>query len=137
MKIKRADIERILILCAAALAFIVLFNLTNINITERIREIATVKVLGFTLRETAAYVLSENFALSALGALVGLPLGKLLHSFVMTQIKVDLVVFDVRVLPLSYGMAVALTLLFAALVNAAMLRRINRIPMAESLKTVE
>ena len=125
------------ILCAAALAFIVLFNLTNINITERIREIATVKVLGFTLRETAAYVLSENFALSALAALVGLPLGKLLHSFVMTQIRVDLVVFDVRVLPLSYGLAVALTLLFAALVNAAMLRRINRIPMAESLKTVE
>ncbi len=125
------------ILCAAALAFIVLYNLTNINITERIREIATVKVLGFTLRETAAYVLSENFALSALGALVGLPLGKLLHSFVMSQIRVDLVVFDVRVLPLSYGLAVALTLLFAALVNAAMLRRINRIPMAESLKTVE
>ncbi len=125
------------VLCAAALAFIVLYNLTNININERIREIATVKVLGFTLRETASYVLSENFALSALGALVGLPLGKLLHSFVMSQIKVDLVMFDVRVLPLSYVVAVALTMLFAALVNLAMLHRINAIPMAESLKTVE
>ena len=125
------------VLCAAALAFIVLYNLTNININERVREIATVKVLGFTLRETASYVLSENFALSALGALVGLPLGKLLHTFVMSQIKVDLVMFDVRVLPLSYAIAVALTMLFAALVNLAMLRRISTIPMAESLKTVE
>ena len=127
----------LVVVCAAALAFIVLYNLTNINITERIREIATVKVLGFTLRETASYALSENLVLSALGALVGLPLGKALHAFVMAQIKVDLVMFDVRVTPLSFAISIALTLLFAWLVNLFMLRKIDRINMAESLKTIE
>ena len=127
----------LVVICAASLAFIVLYNLTNINITERIREIATVKVLGFTLRETASYALSENLVLSAMGALVGLPLGRGLHAFVMAQIKVDLVVFDVRVQPLSYVLSVALTLLFAYLVNLFMLRKIDRINMAESLKTIE
>ena len=125
------------VICAAALAFIVLYNLTNINITERIREIATVKVLGFMLRETASYALSENLVLSALGALVGLPLGRALHAFVMAQIKVDLVVFDVRVTPLSLAISVGLTLAFAGLVNLFMLRKIDRINMAESLKTIE
>ena len=127
----------LVVVCAAALAFIVLYNLTNINITERIREIATVKVLGFTLRETASYALSENLVLSAIGALAGLPLGRALHAFVMAQIKVDMVMFDVRVTPLSYAISVVLTLLFAWLVNLFMLRKINRINMAESLKTIE
>ena len=127
----------LVVICAAALAFVVLYNLTNINITERIREIATVKVLGFTLRETASYALSENLVLSAIGALVGLPLGKALHAFVMAQIKVDMVIFDVRVAALSYVISVALTLLFAWLVNLFMLRKIDRINMAESLKTIE
>ncbi|MDO5324443.1 MAG: FtsX-like permease family protein [Clostridia bacterium] len=127
----------LVVVCAAALAFIVLYNLTNINITERIREIATVKVLGFTLRETASYALSENLLLSVIGAVVGLPLGKALHAFVMAQIKVDMVIFDVRVTPLSYCISVALTLLFAWLVNLFMLRKIDRINMAESLKTIE
>lgn len=127
----------LVVICAAALAFIVLYNLTNINITERIREIATVKVLGFTLRETASYALSENFVLSALGALAGLPLGRALHAFVMAQINVDLVVFDVRILPLSLLLSVGLTLLFAGLVNLFMLRKIDRINMAESLKAIE
>ena len=127
----------LVVVCAAALAFIVLYNLTNINITERIREIATVKVLGFTLRETASYALSENLVLSAIGALVGLPLGRALHAFVMAQIKVDMVIFDVRVTALSFCISVALTLLFAYLVNLFMLRKIDRINMAESLKTIE
>ena len=127
----------LVVVCAAALAFIVLYNLTNINITERIREIATVKVLGFTLKETASYALSENLVLSAIGALVGLPLGKALHAFVMAQIKVDMVIFDVRVTALSYCISVALTLLFAWLVNLFMLRKIDCINMAESLKTIE
>ncbi len=127
----------LVVICAAALAFIVLYNLTNINITERIREIATVKVLGFTLKETASYALSENVVLSAVGALVGLPLGKALHSFVMAQIRVDMVIFDVRVTPLSYAISFGLTLGFALLVNLVMLRKIDRINMAESLKTIE
>ena len=95
------------------------------------------KVLGFTLRETASYALSENLVLSAIGALVGLPLGKALHAFVMAQIKVDMVIFDVRVTALSFCISVALTLLFAYLVNLFMLRKIDRINMAESLKTIE
>lgn len=127
----------LVVICAAALAFIVLYNLTNINITERIREIATVKVLGFTLKETASYALSENVVLSAVGALVGLPLGKALHSFVMAQIRVDMVIFDVRVTPLSYAISFGLTLGFALLVNLVMLRKIDHINMAESLKTIE
>lgn len=127
----------LVVICAAALAFIVLYNLTNINICERIREIATVKVLGFTLRETSSYALSENLFLSAIGAIVGLPLGRALHAFVMAQIQVDLVRFDVRILPMSYLISIALTMVFAGLVNLFMLRRIDRINMAESLKTIE
>ena len=72
-----------------------------------------------------------------MGALVGLPLGHALHAFVMAQIKVDMVVFDVRVTPLSYVLSVVMTLLFAWLVNLFMLRKIDRINMAESLKTIE
>ena len=80
----------VVVLGAAALAFIVLYNLTNINITEREREIATIKVLGFYDGETNRYVFRENIILTVLGALVGLPMGKLLHAYVMGQIKICL-----------------------------------------------
>ena len=92
------------VFCAGALAFIVLYNLTNINITERTREIATVKVLGFFPRETASYVFSENMVLCVISALVGLPAGKLLHAFVMAQIKIDMMRFDVRISLLSLSL---------------------------------
>ncbi|MEA4964487.1 MAG: FtsX-like permease family protein [Oscillospiraceae bacterium] len=124
-------------LCAGALAFIVLYNLTNINITERIREIATIKVLGFYEGETSTYVFRENLILTSLGALLGLPLGKLLHLYVMGQIKIDMMRFDVRVTILSYVSAVLLTLAFAGIVNFVMLYKIRKIDMAESLKSVE
>ena len=127
----------IIILAAAALAFVVLYNLTNINITERTREIATVKVLGFYPRETASYVFSENMVLCVISALVGLPAGKLLHAFVMAQIKIDMIRFDVRVSLLSYAISVALTFVFAILVNLALRVKLEKINMAESLKTVE
>lgn len=123
--------------CAGALAFIVLYNLTNINITERIREIATIKVLGFYPGETNAYVFRENFVLTAISALVGIPVGKWFHSFVMDQIKVDLLSFDIHIEPASYLMAVALTFLFALIVNFAMYFRLEKINMAESLKSIE
>lgn len=100
------------ILCAAGLAFIVLYNLTNINITERVREIATVKVLGFFRRETETYVFRENMILTAIGSLVGLGLGVLLHAFVMEQIKVDMVSFSTIIKPVSYLYSVALTFVF-------------------------
>ena len=122
---------------AAALAFIVLYNLTNINITERAREIATIKVLGFNGKETASYVFRENILLTLMGAAAGLGLGIWLHAFVISQIKVDLVTFHIRILPLSYLLAVGLTLVFAGIVNFFMYFKTERINMAESLKSIE
>lgn len=127
----------LVIICAGALAFIVLYNLTNINITERIREIATIKVLGFYPRETSQYVFRENIALTAISALVGLPLGTGLHRFVMDKIKIDLLSFDVHIAPLSYVLAVLLTFVFAMIVNWVMRFKLDKISMTESLKSIE
>ncbi len=127
----------LIIICAAVLAFIVIYNLTNINITERIREIATIKVLGFFRSETSAYVLRENLVLTAVGTLFGLGLGILLHKFIMAQIVVDLVSFTTRILPMSYVYSVALTFVFNFAVNIFMEIKLDRINMAESLKSVE
>lgn len=123
--------------CAGALAFIVLYNLTNINITERIREIATIKVLGFYPGETNAYVFRENFVLTAISALVGIPVGKWFHAFVMDQIQIDLLSFDVHIELSSYLLAVVMTFAFALIVNFAMYFRLDKINMAESLKSIE
>lgn len=125
------------IVLAAALAFVVLYNLTNINITERIREIATIKVLGFYSWETASYVFRENFILTGIGAVLGLGLGKLLHVFIMNCINVEAVSFDSRITWVSYVLSVVLTFIFAVIVNLFMLLKLNKINMAESLKSVE
>lgn len=122
---------------ACALAFVVMYNLSNINITERLREIATIKVLGFYPRETHQYVFRENLLLSLGGMAVGLPGGVLLHRFVMSQIKVSMVSFPVRILPLSYAFSAAVVLGVTLLVNLLLSRKIDRIHMAESLKSVE
>lgn len=122
---------------AGALAFIVLFNLSNINITEREREIATIKVLGFYPRETGAYVFRENLVLTLMGIVVGLPLGVWLHRFVMQQIQVDMVAFKIAILPISYGLSVVIVLLFLKVVDVVMRRKIDHIDMAESLKSME
>lgn len=122
---------------AGALAFIVLFNLSNINITERQREIATIKVLGFYPRETGAYVFRENLVLTLMGIAVGLPLGILLHRFVMQQIQVDMVAFKVTIMPVSYLLSVVIVLLFLKVVDVVMRRKIDHIDMAESLKSIE
>ena len=127
----------IVIICAGALAYIVLFNLTNINITERTREIATLRVIGLYRGETRRYVMTENYVLSVIGALVGIPTGILLHSFVMSKIVVDAITFPVVINPISYLYSFVLTILFAVLVGLALRPRIDRIPMAESLKSVE
>ncbi len=127
----------VVILSAGALAFIVLYNLTNINITERIREIATIKVLGFFRNETSAYVFRENRVLTAFGIIVGLGLGILLHGFVIGQIKVDMVSFDTYIAPMSYVYSIVLTFVFNFLVNRIMSVRLEKINMAESLKSVE
>jgi len=127
----------LVIICAAALAFIVLYNLTNINITERIREIATIKVLGFFRSETSAYVFRENFVLTSIGILVGLILGIFLHGFVMAQIHVDMVSFDAYIAPLSYLYSIILTFVFNFGVNRVMAVKLEHINMAESLKSVD
>lgn len=127
----------IVIVCAAGLAFIVLYSLTNINITERVREIATIKVLGFFRHETSSYVLRENLALTAFGTVVGLGVGILLHAFVMAQIRVDLVDFSVRILPKSFLFSTLLTFLFNFIVDLFMVLKLERINMAESLKSIE
>ena len=127
----------VIIMCAAALAFIVLYNLTNINITERIREIATIKVLGFNKQETAAYVFRENIGLTAVGSIAGLFLGKLFHAFVMKCVNVDMVAFDVRIKPISYVYSLLLSFAFAWLVNWFMSGKLEKISMTESLKSVD
>ena len=127
----------LVILSAAGLAFIVVYNLTNINITERIREIATIKVLGFFRNETAAYVLRENIVLTAIGIAVGLVVGVLFHRFAVSQIIVDLVSFKTQILPMSYVWSVLLTFGFNAFVSFIMGFKLEKINMAESLKSVD
>ena len=127
----------LVIASAAALAFIVLFNLSNINITERVREIATIKVLGFYPHETGTYVFRENLVLSLMGIIIGLPLGIWLHKYVIAQINVDMVSFAVKIKPASYVICCVIVLLFLFFVDLVMRRKIDAINMAESLKSVE
>jgi len=124
-------------ICAFTLAIIVLYNLTNINITERIREIATIKVLGFNAVETAAYVFKENLLLSAFGAVLGLGGGVLLLEFVMSKIQVDMVWMSARLLPISYVLALVVTMLSACFVDFLLYFKLEKVNMAEALKSVE
>ena len=112
-------------------------NLTNINIKERIREIATIKVLGFNAGETAAYVFKENLLLSAFGALFGLVGGKFLLDFVMSQIKIDMVWLQARVSWPSFVLSIVMTMLAACAVDFIFYFRLEKINMAEALKSVE
>ncbi len=127
----------VIIACAGALAFIVLYNLNNINITERIREIATIKVLGFYKKETATYVFRENTVLTGIGCAVGLVLGRLLHIYVMHEVDIDMMSFDVHVEPVSYLLSILLTFVFTWLINRIMSGKLDKINMAESLKSVD
>ena len=131
------SIVYVVILSAALLAFIVLYNLTNINITERLREIATIKVLGFYQIEVSQYVFRENLFLTAVAAIVGIPMGDWLLKFVIDNIVVSMVYFEARHGPYDIPIAVALTFVFAFLVNIAMQRRLDNVSMTESLKSVE
>ncbi len=127
----------VIIVCAGLLAFIVLYNLTNINIGERLREIATVKVLGFFNREVYSYVFRENLLLTFVGALIGLGLGILLHRFIMVSIEQDGIMFGNYIKDVSFAYALVITLAFAQLVSLFMNGRLKKIPMVESLKSVE
>ena len=127
----------VLVVSAAALAFIVLYNLTNINIEERVREIATLKVLGFTPGETRAYIFREIALLALVGALVGLVLGVFLEGFVVTTAEVDQVMFGRAIHAPSFVAAFALTLAFCAASMLLMFPKLSRISMVESLKSNE
>lgn len=127
----------LIVICASSLAFIVLYNLTNINITERIREIATIKVLGFRDKEVNAYVYRENVVLTVIGMVVGLVLGVFLHAFVIVTAEVDMVMFVRTISPWSYVFAALLTLLFAGFVSFVTYFSLKKVDMIESLKSVE
>lgn len=127
----------IIIICAALLAFIVLYNLTNINISERAREIATLKVLGFTDKEVYSYVYRENFILTGIGGLFGLGGGIFLHRLIMDAIEQDDVMFGYHLEFMSFIYVYLLTLGFSVVVSLCMNKRLDEIDMVESLKSIE
>lgn len=127
----------LIIISAGILAFVVLYNLSNINITERIREIATLKVLGFYNREVSSYVYREIMLLAIFGCLLGLGAGIGLHRLVMRAIEQDNIMFGYHIEPLSFGFAFLLTMSFTIFVNLVMYHKLIKIPMVESLKSIE
>ena len=127
----------LIIVCAALLAFVVLYNLTNINISERIKEIATIKVLGFKSHEVAMYVYRENFLLTLMGGVLGLGLGVGLHRVIIRSIEQSNVMFGYLISPMSFVVALVMTCLFSILVMLYMYRKLSNIPMVESLKAIE
>ena len=127
----------VMILCAGLLAVVVLYNLTNINIAERTREIATIKVLGFYNLEAANYVYRENIILTIVGGIVGLFLGSLFSGFVVESIQMNMVMFPKEVAPISYLYGFILTFVFAMLVNFIMYFKMKKISMVESLKSID
>ncbi|MGL5541050.1 MAG: FtsX-like permease family protein [Erysipelotrichaceae bacterium] len=127
----------VLIISAGLLAFVVLYNLTNVNISERMREIATIKVLGFYDKEVESYVYRENIVLTIIGSIAGIFLGIVFHRFIMEIVEQDSVIFGKTIMMLSYFYSFAITMLFAFLVNFAMRKNLKRINMIESLKSVE
>ncbi len=127
----------VLVLCAGILAFVVLYNLTNINLTERVREIATIKVLGFYNKDVSSYVYRENIVLTILGIIFGTLLGTVLEGFIIKTIQMDMVTFPILITGLSYVFSILITILFAVIVNAFMYFKMKKIDMVESLKSIE
>ena len=127
----------VLIISAGMLAFVVLYNLNNINITERQRELATLKVLGFYDGEVSQYVLRENVILTVLGIMFGAVFGILIHRYVITTVEVDAVMFGRNIKPLSFLYSGILTSIFSIVVNGVMHFKLKTIDMVESLKSVE
>ncbi|MDR1794264.1 MAG: ABC transporter permease [Erysipelotrichaceae bacterium] len=126
-----------LIISAGALAFVVLYNLNNVNITERQREIATIKVLGFLPKETASYINRESILLTLIGSVAGIFLGLVLHGIVMNAAELDNVMFTRDIFTQSYFYSMGLTLVFALIVNFVLGFKIRGVKMVESLKSVE
>ena len=131
------SIVLVMIISAGTLAFVVLYNLTNININERIREIASIKVLGFYDLEVSEYVFRENIILTIINVIIGLLGGNVLNRFVLNTAETDLIMFGREIYWYSYLMAAVLTVVFALLVNVVMHIRLKKVSMVESLKSVE
>ena len=127
----------LIIVCAAGLAFVVLYNLSNINVAERVKEIATIKVLGFYDREVDSYVNRESYALTGIGIFFGIFGGIALHRFVITTVEVDAVMFGRSIRPVSFLYAVLLTLLFSIIVSLVIGRSLKKVSMVESMKAPE
>ncbi|MBD7915349.1 ABC transporter permease [Clostridium sp. Sa3CUN1] len=127
----------VIIVSAGTLAFVVLYNLTNVNISERIREIATIKVLGFYDKEVSAYIYRENIFLTIFGILLGEVLGVFLHRFIMVTVEIDNIMFGRNIDFPSFIFSAILTLIFAILVNSVMYYKLKKVKMVESLKSVD
>jgi len=127
----------VVILVAGSLAFVVLFNLTQVNISERIREIATLKVLGFREHEINMYIFKEIFLLTLIGAALGMPLGTLEHHFIMRVMSMEMIMFGLNIKPISYVYSFLITLIFTFIVLLFMRKPLKKVDMIESLKSVE
>lgn len=127
----------VIIACSGLLAFIVLYNLGSVNIGERTREIATLKVLGFKDPEVNTYINKESYLLSFLGGLVGLVLGYFLHAYIMGALEDTSIVFPIIIFPMSYFISLVITIIFTIIVNVVMSFVLKTINMIESLKSVE
>lgn len=131
------SIVLVLIICAGALAFIVLYSLSNVNISERKKELATIKLLGFFDGEVSAYIYRENIASAIVGIIFGIPIGILLHKFTILTVEVDIAMFNRSLSWQSVAYSTALTFLFTAIVNVVLHFKLKKIDMVESLKAVE
>ncbi|MDN6626420.1 MAG: ABC transporter permease, partial [Pisciglobus halotolerans] len=127
----------ILVVSAALLAFVVLYNLTNINVSERVRELSTIKVLGFYDNEVTMYIYRENIILTFMGIIAGLLFGYFLHGFVLQTVEIDQMMFSPVISVSSYIFASILTLVFSTIVMIAMHIKLKNIDMLEALKTIE
>ena len=127
----------ILIVSAGLLAFVVLYNLQNVNISERIRELATIKVLGFYDKEVYSYVARETILLTIIGTILGLIGGYFLNAFILKTCEINMLRFKPTIEPISYIYAIALTTGFSIIVNIATYFALKKIDMIESLKSVE
>ena len=127
----------VIIITAGSLAFVVLMNITQVNISERVREIATLKVLGFNHTEIDLYIFKEILLLTLIGSLIGLPLGVVEHHFIMNVINMDMIMFGMNVKVPSFLYAFVITFLFTGIVLLYMRKPLKKIDMVESLKSVE
>jgi putative ABC transport system permease protein len=127
----------LVIVCAAALAAVVLYNLINVNLAERKKELATIKVLGFYDKEVYRYIFREIELLSLIGAFVGLAIGVPLHQFIIRTVEIDQMMFIRSIAPSSYVYSVALTMVFALTMCVLMRRQVKNISMVESMKAPE